>query len=250
MSLPFSIITACYNSQKSIASAIQSVAAQTYPHIQHIIVDGASKDDTIAVVKATGFTGKLISEPDKGIYDALNKGVAHAEGAIIGFVHSDDLLAHPQVIEQVAHIMETTGADIVWGDLVYVKTTDENRVVRSWKSSPYSRQKIRKGWMPPHPTFYCRKEVYQKHGCFNLGYRISADYDFMVRVLKDESLKLAYSPGVMVKMRLGGASNKSLRNILKKMKEDWRVIQHHQLGGIPVLLGKNFSKLSQFRFKK
>lgn len=245
-----SIITATYNSALTINDCMDSVLGQTYKDIEYVVIDGNSKDKTVEVIKARAAAHpniKWVSEADKGIYDALNKGIEKATGEIIGFVHSDDYLAEEGIISEIVKIFEDEDADGIYGDLEYVKKEDTLRVIRSWKSKNFHSKLLQKGWMPAHPTLFLRKEVYQKHGDFNLKFKIAADYDFMLRVLKDTSLKYNYLPKVITKMRVGGASNRNLRNIYQKSKEDYTVIKSNNMPfPIRVLLIKNFSKIPQF----
>lgn len=243
-----SIITATFNSESSIGSALESIAAQTYQNIELLVIDGASKDATISTVKKL-YTRpvKIISEKDDGIYDALNKGIGAATGDIIGFVHSDDFLAIPNVITQIAQIFRKEGVDGVYGDLQYVNKEDTSKIIRYWKSQKFTPSLLKKGWMPAHPTLFLKKEVYQKHGLFNLKYKIAADYDLMLRIFSDASLKFQYLPEVITKMRVGGASNRSFKNIKLKSAEDLRALRASGIKNPLKVLGyKNFSKLSQF----
>ncbi|MCC8358444.1 glycosyltransferase family 2 protein [Salinimicrobium sediminilitoris] len=242
-----SIITATYNSEASIASALRSIEEQDHQNIEVLLIDGKSKDNTIEVAKKA-FSGglKIISEKDRGIYDALNKGIFHATGDIVGFVHSDDLLASPTTISDIVKAFEEK-VDGVYGDLQYVKKEDPSKVVRYWKSQPFRSQLLSNGWMPAHPSLFLKKEVYKKHGFFDLDYNIAADYDFMLRILQDPNLKFAYLPQVITKMRVGGASNRSLKNIVQKSSEDLRALRANKIKNpAKVLAYKNLSKLSQF----
>lgn len=242
-----SIITITYNSEKSIADAINSVLTQTYPDIEYIIVDGQSKDNTMEIVKSYGKRiTKYISEPDKGIYDALNKGIRLAEGDIIGFLHSDDLFAGSDVIEDVVALFKQKQSDSIYGDLQYVYKTDTSRVFRNWKAGVFSMKKLRMGWMPPHPTFYIKRQVYEQFGLFDISFKISADYESMLRFLGKQKISTAYLPRVMVKMRVGGASNRSLKNIIQKSREDLRAMKVNNFGNLFTLAGKNLGKLNQF----
>ncbi|WP_452229287.1 MULTISPECIES: glycosyltransferase family 2 protein [unclassified Lacinutrix] len=252
--MKISIITATYNSGATITSCMASVLAQTYPNIEYVIIDGNSTDNTIATVKqiqseAPNANIVIQSEPDKGIYDALNKGIALATGDVIGFVHSDDLLANPKTLETIATIFKNQTVDGVYGDLQYVNKSDITKVIRYWKSEVFTKRLLKKGWMPAHPTLFLKRDVYKKHGRFNLTYKIAADYDFILRVFKDDSLAFSYLPEVITKMRAGGASNRSLKNILIKSKEDYKAITTNNIGSIWTILQKNVSKLNQF-FKK
>jgi glycosyltransferase involved in cell wall biosynthesis len=186
-----------------------------------------------------------VSEPDSGIYDALNKGLAHASGDVIGFLHADDLLADSGVLTDVAAAF-AAGADGVYGDLLYVNKQDPAQIVRYWRGRMFTPDLPAKGWMPAHPTLYLRRAVYEKLGNFDTTLRIAADYDFMLRVMRDTSLRLHYVPKVLVRMRIGGASNRSLRNLLRKSLEDWRALRKNGVGGLRTLVRKNFSKLPQF----
>lgn len=242
------IITATYNSEANIKTCIDSVINQDYNDIEYLFIDGKSSDDTINIVKQYQQKYsyiKLTSGSDNGIYDALNKGVMLATGEIIGFVHSDDLLASSTVISEIVATLKNESLDGVYGDLEYVRKEDTTKVVRFWKSRSFNSKLLSKGWMPAHPTLFLKKEVYEKYGKFNLTYQISADYDFMLRILKDDSLKFGYLPKVITKMRIGGASNGSINNIIKKTKEDYRAIRSNHIGGWFSILIKNTSKIKQ-----
>ncbi len=246
--MQISIITATYNSEVSIASALQSVSSQTYPHLELVVIDGKSKDNTVAIVKEIyNRPVKIVSEKDKGIYDALNKGVREATGDIIGLVHSDDFLASPDVISDVIAAFHQHDVDGVYGDLQYVNKADTSKVIRFWKSEQFHPDLLKKGWMPAHPTLFLKKEVYEKHGLFNLDYNIAADYDLMLRIFSDFTLKFHYLPNVITKMRVGGASNRSLKNIKLKSTEDFRALKANGIKQPLKVLGyKNLSKLTQF----
>jgi glycosyltransferase len=248
------IITATYNSEHTIESCMNSVLQQSYIDIEYLIIDGASTDGTLTKVNVLSQKNeqreiRVISEPDKGIYDALNKGVSLSTGDIIGFVHSDDFLAKKDVLARVVEQFNVNdGVGGVYGDLHYVDK--KNKVVRLWKSRNFKPSLLRSGWMPAHPTLFLKKEIYEKHGQFDLAYKIAADYDFMLRVLKDEKIRFNYLPTIITKMRVGGASNKSLKNIISKSIEDYKVIKTNQVGfPIAVLVRKNLSKVSQFFIK-
>ncbi|KAF0130588.1 MAG: hypothetical protein FD155_1398 [Bacteroidetes bacterium] len=248
--MKISVITIAYNSGHSISDAIDSVLSQTYNDIEYIIVDGKSKDNTVEVVKSYGSRiSKFVSEPDKGIYDALNKGIRMASGDVIGFMHSDDLFASDDILAKVAEIFKTNDVDSVYGDLQYVYKNDTNKVLRYWKSGRFSLRRLKMGWMPPHPTFYVKKKVYDSYGLFNTDFRIAADYDTMLRFLGKHRISTYYLPEVMVKMRVGGASNRSLKNIIKKTKEDMKAIQDNNFGSFFTLVFKNLRKVKQFIIK-
>ncbi|MCB9015277.1 MAG: glycosyltransferase [Lentimicrobiaceae bacterium] len=248
--MKISVITIAYNSANSIHDAINSVLSQSYPDIEYIIVDGLSKDKTVDIIKSYGDKiTKFVSEPDKGIYDALNKGIGMATGDVIGFMHSDDLFANNQILEKVAHVFQTHHTDSIYGDLEYVYKEDTSKVLRYWKSGNFSIRNLKCGWMPPHPTFYVKRSVYEKYGVFNINYRIAADYDTMLRFLGKYRISTMYLPEVMVKMRVGGASNRSLKNIIRKSKEDYQAIKDNHFGSIFTLVFKNLRKITQFIYK-
>ncbi len=242
------IITPSFNSALSIKTCLDSVVHQNYNDIEYLIIDGKSSDATLKIIKVYQQKFpfiKLISEKDSGIYDALNKGVQLASGDIIGFVHSDDFLEFNDIIYHIVSMTKSENLDGVYGDLQYVDKSNTKKIIRSWKSCDFKPRLLKQGWMPPHPTLFLKKEVYQKHGLFDLSYRISADYDFLLRIFKDPELKFGYLPKVITKMRVGGASNKSLKNIIKKSKEDYRAIRINNIGNFLTLARKNFSKIKQ-----
>ncbi|RZM07356.1 MAG: glycosyltransferase, partial [Pedobacter sp.] len=198
-----------------------SVGSQTYKNIEYVIIDGASTDDTLDIATSLIKGEHLIfSAPDKGIYDAMNKGVNAATGAIVGIINSDDVYQDEHVIEEVmSHFKNDPDLHIIYGDLVYVKADDLNKVVRKWRSAPYYPGFFEHANVPPHPTLFLRREVYEQVGLFNLQYQLAADYEFMLRTFKKFNFKSLYIPRLMVKMRLGGATNKSLGNIFRGNKE-------------------------------
>ncbi len=248
--IKISIITAVRNNRDNIATCIQSVRSQTYQNIEHIVVDGHSADGTTDIIREhEGEISRWISEPDNSIYDALNKGIHLATGDIVGFLHSDDLFDNPSVIENIAATFMQTGCDAVYGDLLYVSRTDASKVIRYWKSSPFDVKKFRNGWMPAHPTLFMRKEVYNRFGLFDLRYKIASDYDLMLRTVGSGKLNCEYLPEIITRMRVGGASNKSLKNIWRKSYEDWQALKRNKKGGFYALILKNLSKLEQF-FRK
>ncbi|WP_119290377.1 glycosyltransferase family 2 protein [Azohydromonas sediminis] len=245
--MKISVVTACYNCAATIADALASVAAQTHPAVEHVVVDGASSDGTWDVVR-TWKASRLVacSERDRGIYDALNKGIARSTGDVIGFLHADDVFAGPDVLAWVAEAFADPEVDAVYGDLQYVRREDPARVVRYWRSGPFDTGLLERGWMPPHPTLYVRRALYERLGGYDVTYRIAADYEFILRLFRTPGLRAAYIPRVMVKMRTGGASNRSLRNIARKSAEDLRALRKHRIGGVHTLVWKNVSKLRQF----
>lgn len=241
-----SVITAVFNNHATVGAALDSVLSQSHPRVEMIVIDGLSTDGTRDVMES--YLERLdvyVSEPDDGIYHALNKGIELATGDVVGFLHSDDVLADSQVLARVAEAFNDASVEAVYGDLVYVKKDDMTRVVRRWIAGPYNKGLLRRGWMPPHPTFFARREVYQRLGGFDLGLSIAADYDCMLRFLCAE-VKLAYIAQVQVRMRTGGASNRSLRNIVRKSIEDYTALRRNRVGGIAALFWKNTSKVPQF----
>jgi glycosyltransferase involved in cell wall biosynthesis len=224
--MTISIITASYNSAATIGDTLQTVSMQNYDNIEHIIVDGASSDNTLEIVSYFPHVSKVISEKDNGIYDAMNKGVAQATGDVVGILNSDDVYTDRYVISKVMNEFEKKNTDVVYADLQYVKFNDLQKVTRTWHSGKFSRRKFYFGWMPPHPTFFVRREVYEKIGNFNSSLRSAADYEFMLRVLLKNDFKASYIPEVLVKMRTGGMSNATLRHRLHANREDreaWRI---------------------------
>lgn len=228
--LRVSIITVTYNSASTIKDTLKSVSHQTYDNIEHIIVDGGSRDRTLDIINSFPHVSNCISEKDEGIYDAMNKGLKMASGDIIGILNSDDMYAHPDVIAHVVELFEKKESDTVYGDLLYVDQKNLNRVMRRWISGTFKRASFKFGWMPPHPTFFVKKEVYRKAGLFNLTLKFAADYELMLRVLYKHKFNAAYLPEVLVKMRAGGTSNGSLKRRFRANGEDrlaWKLNQLH-----------------------
>jgi glycosyltransferase len=247
--MKISVITAVYNRAATIADAVHSLNRQTHPSIEHIVIDGGSTDATLDTLRQTlSPHATLISEPDHGIYDALNKGLARATGDIVGLLHSDDWLADPQVLTDVARAF-TPGIDAVYGDLDYVSAQNPAHIVRHWHAGPYARSRLKQGWMPPHPTLFLRRSFLQHHSPGGTPYdthlRIAADYEAMLRWFA-AGMRTAYLPRVLVKMRTGGLSNRSFAHILQKSREDLIAMRRHNIGGLPTLAAKNLSKLPQF----
>jgi len=215
--LRVSIITVSYNSSATIADTIRSVESQTYPNIEHIIIDGASTDGTVDIIKHYGIKiSKFISEPDHGIYDAMNKGLKLSSGDIIGILNSDDLYIDNSVIEKVVEQFEKTMCDALYGDLYYVQKENTDVIVRKWHSKQFVPGSFRKGWHPPHPTFFVKNDVYSKYGYFDLQFKLAADFELMLRFLENHKIKQSYLPRPLIKMRLGGATNKNLQNIIRQ----------------------------------
>lgn len=245
--MKISIITVCYNSSKTILDTIRSVNSQSYENIEHVFVDGLSSDNTLELIKLNSKKPNLIiSEKDYGIYDAINKGISIAKGDVIGLLHSDDILSSPDIILYLIEKIKSENLDAVYADLQYVHKENCDKIVRYWRSKEFNYKLLFKGWMPPHPTLYLKKAVYDQIGEYNISYKISADYDFMLRMFKSNNFNFGYMPKVLVKMKVGGESNKSLKNILIKLKEDYKVIKRNNTGNFLTLLRKNTSKFKQF----
>lgn len=217
-----SVITTSYNSGHTIKDTILSVLSQDYGDVEHIIVDAGSTDDTIAVLKQFEHQIICVSEKDNGIYYGMNKGIAMSTGDIICFLNSDDWYCTPQVLSQVVRQMRRHDCKVVYGDLQYVQQYNPERIVRTWRSGNFRRKNIYYGWMPPHPAFFARREVYEQVGFFNTDLLSAADYELMLRILLKHEHNACYLPGVLVKMRLGGYSNNSWKNRLRANQEDHR----------------------------
>lgn len=243
-----SIITAVKNNSATIGDCIKSVLSQTYANIEHIIIDGSSTDGTLGIVnKFRDKITKVVSEPDNGIYDALNKGIKLATGEIIGFLHADDIYADEKVIEKAMDVFLKHNVDSCYGDLLYVDRNNTDRIIRYWKSSPYRNGSFRYGWHPPHPTFFAKKRVYEQYGLFRTDLSIAADYEVMLRFMEKYRIKTHYIPEVLVKMRMGGKSNRSLRNILLQTHEDYKAWRINGLeGGMLAVFLKKLKKAPQF----
>ena len=243
----FSILTVVRNRAETVGDALASLYAQSFADFEHVVQDGASTDGTAELLEAVSDPRKrLISESDGGIYDALNRALARATGQIIGLLHSDDFFAHDRVLAEVARRFDETGADAVYGDLDYFSASDSQRVVRHWRAGEYHPRLLARGWMPPHPALFLRRSVIERWGGYDTSYRIAADYDAVLRYFCSGELKVAYLPAVLVKMRLGGASNRSLGRIIRKSREDYRALRSNRVGGIGTLVYKNTRKLPQF----
>ena len=244
--MKISIITITYNSASSLQRALDSVQSQTYKDIEHVIIDGASTDGTRKLIEAYAKQHKnvkWVSEKDNGIYDAINKGIRLATGDLIGFLHSDDMFYSVDSIEQIVAAFEQNQADVVYGDLQYMRG---NKVVRRWKSNAFNPRALKYGWMPPHPTVYVRREVYQQVGEYDSWFRISADYDMILRIFT-AGYNTHYIPEVLVCMETGGASNKNTKARLSKTMEDYIVLKKNHVGaGYLTVACKQLRKVKQF----
>jgi len=247
VALTISVITAVLNRAGTIGQALASVHTQSWERVEHIVIDGGSTDGTLQLLEThRDRLAVLISERDNGIYDALNKGLRRASGDVLGLMHSDDFYSDDRVLERIASAFADPAVDGVYGDLDYVAREDPSRVIRRWRSGTYEAERLAWGWMPPHPTVYLRRSVIEQWGGFDTDFRISADYDAMLRYLARGKIRLAYVPEVLVKMRVGGESNRSLMRILRKSSEDYAALRRNGVGGVGALVWKNLSKLPQF----
>lgn len=244
-----SIITVVFNSQRTIELTIKSVLTQSYNLIEYIVVDGKSTDGTFNIIKKYGNKiSKIISEPDNGTYDAMNKGIKLSTGDVIGFLNADDFYSNNNVISLVAEIFNNHNVDAVYGDLEYVN--NRLQTIRYWGSKNYEKGLFSKGWHPPHPTFFVKKKIYERYGFFNLNYKIAADYELMLRFIERYKISVYYIPEVLVKMRIGGKSNKNLINILKANIECYKAWNENGLSVSPfIILRKPLSKLKQLYYK-
>lgn len=248
--IKISVVTATWNCANTLPDCLASVARQNYTNHEHVIVDGASTDGTIDVInrhidQITTFK----SERDKGIYDALNKGIQLATGNVVGFLHADDLYTTEDVLYKIAQAFEDPTICAVYGDLEYVRKQDTSKVIRRWQSKPFNQRDLGWGWMPAHPTLYVRRDWYLKIGGFDISYRIAADYLSILRLFTQPAFKTKYLSEVLVTMRLGGASNKSINAVIRKTREDWRALRscHFNVpNAMRAIVWKNFSKFSQF----
>ncbi len=247
-----SIITITYNSAATVEDTIKSVVAQDYADMEYLVIDGKSKDSTVSIAKKyEDKISKIISEKDGGLYFGLNKGLKMASGDVIGAIHSDDIYAHPQVV---THVMEMFKKDPslegVYADLIFVNREDTNKVMRVWKAGEYKEDAFEKGWMPPHPTFFVRKSVYEKYGYLNTDLKLSADYELMLRLIHKHKIKIGYLPETIVKMRMGGVSNVSFFVKLKANIEDklaWKL--NNLKPGLLTSIRKPLRKIGQY-FKR
>jgi glycosyltransferase involved in cell wall biosynthesis len=244
--LKISIITVTYNAGGTIERCIQSVISQIYKNVEYIIIDGASNDDTVPVIdRYQNHIHYFISEPDRGIYDAMNKGIAFATGDIVGMLNADDVFSDNSVLGDVARAFEDENVRILYGDLDYVNRM--GKIFRKWRSGMYTHGKYNWGWMPPHPTFYCRRELFSEFGFYSLDYGTAADYHLMARFMHKHHLSAFYLEKVIVNMEIGGASNKNLSSRVKGLISDFRAMRDNGIRApfITVFL-KRLGKIGQY----
>lgn len=241
-----SIITSCYNREATIRGAIESVLEQDYPYIEYIVVDGASKDNSLAIINEyKNGIDKIISEPDNGMYEGINKGIRAATGDIIGLIHSDDFLFSSHTISEIVQAFKEQQADLVYGNGVFVDYDNINQMIRNWVSGKYTKENVKNGWLPLHPTVYIKKECMDKYGLYDESYKIAADSDLLVRYLYEADLKVYYLNKYIVRMRMGGLSTDSGKT-KQKWGEDLRMYKSHGIKPFSALRGKILSKIPQF----
>ncbi len=245
--MKLSLITVTFNCENTLEDTFRSVQEQQCEDLEYIVIDGGSTDRTVEIIeKYDDIITFWSSSPDEGIYDAMNKGLKKATGDYVGFLHADDIFFSSITMSKIMTELKEHKPDAMYGDLEYVNSTDTDKVIRRWESCVYSPELLGKGWMPPHPTVYIKRDVIQQTGSFDTTYKIAADYDYILRLFTQQTLKFLYLPVVLVKMRLGGASNKSISNVILKSKEDIRALKKNGVGGLFTLIRKNVSKIPQF----
>jgi glycosyltransferase involved in cell wall biosynthesis len=245
--MKLSLITVVYNADRYLKDCIESVISQTYANIEYIVIDGASTDNTLAIIESyKQHIHYFISEKDKGMYDALNKGILVATGDIIGILNADDMLASPLVIAKIIETFKLSNVDAVYGNLNYVDPKTLH-IIRKWVAKPYTIQGLKFGWMPAHPTFYVKKEIYERYGVFALDYGTAADYQLMLRFLYQHHINAICINELIVNMRIGGMSNESFEQRYKAFINDYRAMKY---SGIPfaflAVLVKKLRKITQF----
>jgi glycosyltransferase len=240
-----SIITISYNSSSTIEKTLKSVASQSYPNIEHIIIDGDSIDNTIEICKTFSHVSKIISESDKGVYDAFNKGLKLAKGDIIGFLNADDTFYNENSIQEIVDAFNQNNVSIVYGNLDYIN--EEEKIIRNWISRPYKQGLVKKAWMPAHPTFYCKKDVYDRLGGYNDSFKIGGDFELCLRFLEVNKAPSFYLNKKLVKMLVGGISNRGIKSKWTIYKEELRAFKINRISVNPVLFFLyKFKKLKQF----
>lgn len=242
--MKISVITATFNSAATLRDTIESVLAQTYKDIEYIVVDGNSSDETLKIVReyAPAFKGKLkvVSEPDRGIYDAMNKGVSMATGDVVGILNSDDFYSSPNVIEEIVRVISASDIDAVYGDVHYVHPCDTGKCVRYYSSRLFYRTWMRLGFMPAHPSFYCRRTIYEQFGAFDLSYKVAADFENLLRLIYVHRIRTKYLPLDFVTMRTGGASSSGFSSHKQIMLDHLRALRNHNIYSNSLLLSLRY----------
>jgi glycosyltransferase involved in cell wall biosynthesis len=247
--MKITIVTVCCNSATTIRDTLESVAAQSHKNIEHIVIDGGSTDGTLAVIREwKKHPVRLVSEPDRGIYDAMNKGIRLATGDIIGILNSDDMYYDSDVLESVSAVMSDASIDACYSDLIYVDKNNFQKIIRYWKSSVFKKGLFSKGWMPPHPTFFTRRIIYEKYGLFDLNYTLAADVELLARFLERFRIRAVYIPKIFIRMRFGGVSNNSVVNIIKQNIMIYKACKNNNIPLYPVsfFVVKIASRIRQF----
>jgi glycosyltransferase involved in cell wall biosynthesis len=246
--MKISVITVSYNSGATLGDTLHSVKAQKYPDIEHILIDGGSTDCTAELISQQGdHLAKYVSEPDCGIYDAMNKGLALATGDIVGFLNSDDMYADPDVLSDIAEVFGVPEVDAVYGDIVMVDPQRLQAVRRYWRPGQYKNGACMRGWMAPHPSLYVRRDILLKSGGFNLSYSLQADFDLELRLFECMKIRSVYIPRTVVRMRMGGATTGSIRNILRGNIEAAKSAKSHGFsGGLFFMASKVIGRLNQY----
>ena len=240
-----SIITISFNAMVTIEKTLLSVANQSYENIEHIIVDGNSKDNTIEICNSFSHVSKITSEPDKGVYDAFNKGLKLATGDVVGFLNADDVFFSEDSVKEIASAFIKNNTEIVYGNLDYVN--ENGKVIRNWISKPYKKGLVKKAWMPAHPSFYCKKEVYDRLGGYNDSFKIAGDFELCIRFLEVNKVSSYYLNKKLVKMLVGGISNSGLKSKLTIFKEELRAFNINNISVNPILFFfYKLKKLKQF----
>ena len=248
--MKISIITVCFNSAATITDTLKSVADQKNVNVEHVLVDGASTDATLQIIKRYAGSAKLVSEPDLGIYDAMNKGIKLVSGDIIGTLNADDFYMNDNVLEQVGQVFLDPTVEACYGDLVYIRQDHAGQVVRFWKSTAFKPGLFKLGWMPAHPTFFLRASVYDRLGAFDLNYKIAADFELLFRLIEQDRIKTVYLPKVLVKMRLGGTTNKNMANVATQNMEIISILRNYyaDFSVIRFVVCKALNRTAQFYY--
>ncbi len=246
--MKISVITVVYNAEDTLEQTIMSVYGQSYNEIEYIIIDGSSSDATLSIInKHRDKISHVISEPDQGIYDAMNKGINISTGDVVGFLNADDLYYENNVVEKIIRCFETDSVDACYGDLVYVSKNNLSKIVRYWESCNHIEGLCKTGWMPAHPTLYMRKKIYDKYGTYDLAYKLQSDYELCLRLLEVEKINTKYLPEILVKMRIGGVTNNSIINILKGNLEAYNACKKYFPKTSKIFILRKFmSRLGQF----